>query len=149
MNTDLVLSDPINWTESHIKDWLNSVQQEFHIPPVELTAFPRSGSSLCSLSQTDWTALAGDEAGSLLYKYLTCLREPFTGTKFVEPSTPLPSYRPRIKRPSSSSSCSTSSLATSALSPGASLSSSSSILSGSGKWSDDSPVFLYEEISLS
>ena len=132
-NSYVVLSDPLNWTENHIKDWLNSVPLKFDIAPIDWTTFPRSGTSLCSLTLTDFTSLAGDEAGTLLYKYLTVLREPFTGVKWVEPSVPVPSYRPRVKRPSSSSSCSTSSLATSALSPLASLSSSSSILSGSGK----------------
>ena len=131
------LADPINWTETHIEAWLESVQKKFDILPVlDFSSLPTSGSELCSLTQSDWVSLAGCEAGGFLYKYLVCLREPFTGQQFVEPSVPLPSYRPRTKRPSSSSSfstsssCSTSSLPLSALSPAASLSSSNSVLSG-------------------
>ena len=129
----VIISDPINWTETNIEDWLDSVQKRFDILPGlnRSGCLPTSGSELCSLSQADWVRLAGSEAGVLLYKYLVCLREPFTGAKFVEPSLPLPSYLPRTKRPSSSaSSCSTSSLPLSALSPAASLSSSNSVLSG-------------------
>ena len=137
------LADPINWTETHIEAWLESVQKKFDIlPAVDSASLPTCGSELCSLTQSDWVSLAGYEAGVFLFKYLVCLREPFTGEQFVEPSVPLPSYRPRTKRPSSSSSfstssststsssCSTSSLPLSALSPAASLSSSNSALSG-------------------
>ena len=139
----VIISDPINWTETNIEDWLDSVQKRFDIlPGLDWSGcLPTSGSDLCSLSQADWVRLAGSEAGVLLYKYLVCLREPFTGAKFVEPSLPLPSYLPRTKRPSSSassssaSSCSTSSLPLSALSPAASLSSSNSVLSGK-IWAD-------------
>ena len=126
----MLFTDPINWTETHIKSWLTSVQTEYDVPPLHSDAFPTSGPSLCSLSEVDFISLAGPEVGALLFKYLTCLRQPFTGDKFVEPSVPLPTYRPRMKRPSSSSSCSTSSMATSALSPAASLSSSNPMLSG-------------------
>lgn len=132
----LVIADPINWTETHIEAWLASVEKKFDLlPAVDAASLPTSGPELCSLTQSDWVSLAGTEAGVLLYKYLVCLREPFTGEKFLEPTVPLPSYLPRTKRPSSSSStssscCSTSSLPLSALSPAASLSSSNSVLSG-------------------
>ena len=116
-------------TETDIETWLTSAQARFDIvPPLDSASLPTSGPQLCSLTQTDWVSLAGAEAGVLLYKYLVCLREPFTGETFVEPAVPLPSYLPRTKRPSSS--CSISSLPLSALSPAASLSSSNSVLSG-------------------
>ncbi|EFA01591.1 DNA-binding protein D-ETS-6 [Tribolium castaneum] len=77
----LVPSDPLEWTNTHIKSWLSWCSRKFSLnPKPDFEKFPTTGKELCELTRTDFETKAGCErTGTILAKHIAHLRHSVTG----------------------------------------------------------------------
>ncbi|CAB3365514.1 Hypothetical predicted protein [Cloeon dipterum] len=75
----LVPTDPSEWSEQHVRQWLEWACKQFALPPLDPCDFPKSGSELCALSRSQLLSLAGARAGSVLAAHLANLKHSVTG----------------------------------------------------------------------
>ncbi|KAI4462747.1 ets [Holotrichia oblita] len=77
----LVPSDPIEWTATHIRAWLNWSTNKFSLKPApDPTKFPASGIELCNLTRADFEKCADNtRSGKLLAKHIAHLKHSVTG----------------------------------------------------------------------
>ncbi|KAG5887750.1 hypothetical protein JTB14_016102 [Gonioctena quinquepunctata] len=77
----LVPTDPLEWTSTHIKSWLDWCTRKFSLhPKPDPEKFPGTGGEICDLSRTDFEVKAGStRSGTILAKYIAHLRHSVTG----------------------------------------------------------------------
>ncbi|KAJ3658908.1 hypothetical protein Zmor_010622 [Zophobas morio] len=77
----LVPSDPLEWTNTHIKSWLSWCSRKFSLnPKPDFEKFPTTGTELCELTRSDFEAKAGcARTGTILAKHIAHLRHSVTG----------------------------------------------------------------------
>ncbi|KAJ3631221.1 hypothetical protein MTP99_012363 [Tenebrio molitor] len=77
----LVPSDPLEWTNTHIKSWLSWCSRKFSLnPKPDFEKFPKTGTELCELTRSDFETKAGcSRTGTILAKHIAHLRHSVTG----------------------------------------------------------------------
>ncbi|XP_059485216.1 DNA-binding protein D-ETS-6-like [Neocloeon triangulifer] len=75
----VVPTDPSDWNEIHVAQWLQWVSKQFCLPPLDPQDFPKTGQELCKLSKLQFLDLAGPRAGSVLAAHLANLKHSVTG----------------------------------------------------------------------
>ncbi|GJQ64878.1 hypothetical protein Trydic_g7052 [Trypoxylus dichotomus] len=77
----LVPSDPLEWTDTHIRSWLRWSTKKFSLSPTpNLEKFPKSGLDLCKLTRADFEKCAESlRSGKLLAKHIAHLKHCVTG----------------------------------------------------------------------
>lgn len=69
------LSDPKQWTESHVGEWLTWTVNEFSLKSVDFHKFCMNGASLCALGKERFLDLAPDFVGDILWEHLEMLQK--------------------------------------------------------------------------
>ncbi|XP_064394361.1 Friend leukemia integration 1 transcription factor-like [Halichondria panicea] len=67
-------SDPMQWTQRNVCQWLNWAAKEFDMSQINLCNFSFSGPQLCSLSKEEFLSRAPPFTGDILYSHLNLLR---------------------------------------------------------------------------
>ncbi|XP_056638780.1 DNA-binding protein D-ETS-6-like [Diorhabda sublineata] len=79
--TVLVPSDPLEWTTTHIKAWLEWCTRKFSLhPKPDPNKFPGTGPEICELNRIEFEERAdSSRSGKILAKYIAYLRHSVTG----------------------------------------------------------------------
>lgn len=68
-------SDPRQWTETHVRDWVMWAVNEFSLKGVDFQKFCMSGAALCGLGKDCFLELAPDFVGDILWEHLEILQK--------------------------------------------------------------------------
>lgn len=72
----MYFSDPEQWNEEHISQWLKWIEEQFLIGPIDRNHMPRNGATLCSLSSEDFRKLTEDKkTAEILITHLAHLKQ--------------------------------------------------------------------------
>lgn len=70
-----ILSDPRQWTENHVVEWLTWTVNEFSLKNVDFDKFCINGASLCAMGKDRFLDLAPDFVGDILWEHLEMLQK--------------------------------------------------------------------------
>lgn len=68
-------TDPRQWTEDHVREWLTWTVNEFTLKNVDFHKFCMNGASLCALGKERFLDLAPDFVGDILWEHLEMLQK--------------------------------------------------------------------------
>ncbi|MGH0142608.1 UNVERIFIED_CONTAM: hypothetical protein FKN15_033019 [Acipenser sinensis] len=68
-------SDPHQWTQSHVAEWLTWTANEFSLKDLEFHKFCMNGAMLCALGKERFLELAPDFVGDILWEHLEMLQK--------------------------------------------------------------------------
>lgn len=68
-------SDPRQWTENHVAEWLTWTVNEFSLKDVKFEKFCMNGASLCAMGKERFLDLAPDFVGDILWEHLEMLQK--------------------------------------------------------------------------
>ncbi|EQB77998.1 v-ets erythroblastosis virus E26 oncogene 1 isoform 3-like protein [Camelus ferus] len=68
-------SDPRQWTETHVRDWVMWAVNEFSLKGVDFQKFCMNGAALCALGKDCFLELAPDFVGDILWEHLEILQK--------------------------------------------------------------------------
>lgn len=67
--------DPMQWTQMHVKHWINWAVNEFKLPNVDIANFNMTGAELCDLSHSDFVKYIPHDRGDIFWTHLELLRK--------------------------------------------------------------------------
>lgn len=67
--------DPMQWTQMHVKHWINWAVSEFKLQSVDVENFNMTGSELCDLSHGDFIRYIPNDRGDIFWTHLELLRK--------------------------------------------------------------------------
>lgn len=70
-----LFSDPRQWTETHVRDWVMWAVNEFSLKGVDFQKFCMDGAALCALGKECFLELAPDFVGDILWEHLEILQK--------------------------------------------------------------------------
>lgn len=70
-----LFSDPRQWTETHVRDWVMWAVNEFSLKGVDFQKFCMNGAALCALGKECFLELAPDFVGDILWEHLEILQK--------------------------------------------------------------------------
>ena len=68
-------TDPYNWTESDVSQWLQWLSHHFGLPDVDLEKFKVSGKELCELRVDEFCTRTHEYMGDIIFEYLCKFKE--------------------------------------------------------------------------
>lgn len=68
-------SDPRQWTENNVAEWLTWTVNEFSLKNVDFDKFCMNGASLCAMGKERFLDLAPDFVGDILWEHLEMLQK--------------------------------------------------------------------------
>lgn len=68
-------SDPRQWTENHVAEWLTWTVNEFSLKNVDFDKFCMNGATLCAMGKDRFLDLAPDFVGDILWEHLEMLQK--------------------------------------------------------------------------
>lgn len=71
----LISSDPRQWTENHVAEWLTWTVNEFSLKNVDFDKFCMNGALLCAMGKDRFLDLAPDFVGDILWEHLEMLQK--------------------------------------------------------------------------
>lgn len=71
----LISSDPRQWTETHVAEWLTWTVNEFSLKNVDFDKFCMNGALLCAMGKDRFLDLAPDFVGDILWEHLEMLQK--------------------------------------------------------------------------
>lgn len=73
--SSLISSDPRQWTETHVAEWLTWTVNEFSLKNVDFDKFCMNGALLCAMGKDRFLDLAPDFVGDILWEHLEMLQK--------------------------------------------------------------------------
>jgi len=73
--TVISVTDPMQWSESHVAQWLNWAIQEFTLEGVNVNNFSMRGNQLCKMEKEKFLKLAPPFMGDILWEHLDILQK--------------------------------------------------------------------------
>ncbi|MEE6485386.1 hypothetical protein FKM82_014260 [Ascaphus truei] len=67
--------DPLEWTDTHVRDWVSWAVDEFTLKGVDFQKFRMCGAALCALGKECFLELAPDFVGDILWEHLEILQK--------------------------------------------------------------------------
>lgn len=67
--------DPVQWTEVHVRHWIQWAVKEFGLENVEVTNFSMNGQQLCEMSHPEFVKFIPNDKGDIFWTHLELLRK--------------------------------------------------------------------------
>lgn len=67
--------DPIEWTPTHVKHWLQWAVRQFSLPNIKLSDWNMNGCELCALTLTQFQQKVPQDTGDIFWTHLELLRK--------------------------------------------------------------------------
>jgi len=71
----VVLPDPVDWTEIHVKHWINWAIEEFQLVGVTAPSFHLTGKELCEMQHSEFVQKVPHDKGDVFWTHLELLRK--------------------------------------------------------------------------
>ncbi|XP_067936939.1 GA-binding protein alpha chain-like [Watersipora subatra] len=67
--------DPMDWTQAHVRHWINWAIREFHLTNVNADSFDLTGKELCELQHAEFVQKVPHDKGDVFWTHLELLRK--------------------------------------------------------------------------
>lgn len=67
--------DPVQWTEVHVRHWIQWAVKEFGLENVDVTNFSMNGQQLCEMSHPEFVKFIPNDKGDIFWTHLELLRK--------------------------------------------------------------------------
>lgn len=68
-------TDPVQWTEVHVRHWIQWAVKEFGLENVDVTNFSMNGQQLCEMSHPEFVKFIPNDKGDIFWTHLELLRK--------------------------------------------------------------------------